>query len=105
VTSAGRPFWGMLGGFSDAATGRGGILTPFERSYPDRARKPAPELVEEDGMPCLKIQWIGPVRALAVETLSRRAGFTLSFQVKPTSLKPQVLFICTACISDRCRCE
>lgn len=93
-TSAGRPFWGMLGGFSDAATGRGGVLTPFERSYPDGVQRPAPEWVEEDGVPCLKFNGLGQFVLLPVETLPRRAGFTLSFQVKPTSPKPQVLFIC-----------
>ena len=97
-TSAGRPFWGVLGGFSDLATGRGtSSSTPFRvdsRNYPDHVSKTAPEWVEEDGKPCLKFDGMGQFVLLPVETLPRRAGFTLSFQIKPTSEKPQVLFIC-----------
>jgi hypothetical protein len=97
-TSAGRSFWGVLGGFSDLATGRGtNSSTPFRdasRNYPDHVRKSAPEWIEEDGKPCLKFDGMGQFVLLPVETLPRRAGFALSFQIKPTSEKPQVLFIC-----------
>jgi hypothetical protein len=100
-TPAGRPFWGILGGYSDTATGRGGAEsmggTPFRfgtRNYPATARQTAPVWVEEDGSPCLKFDGIGNYVVLPIEALPRRSGFTLSFEIKPAANKPQVLFLC-----------
>ena len=101
ATRAGRPFWAVLGGFSDTATGRSGsgdgAGTPFRegaRNYPATAKKTAPDWVTADGTPCLKFDGSGTYLLLPLETLPRRSGFTLSFDIKPASSKPQVLFNC-----------
>ena len=100
-TPAGRPFWGNMGAYVDTSTGRGGgeggndSLPYFiERgTYPEKATRTAPSLVEEDGTPCLKFDGIGNFVALPAEVIPRRGSYTLSFEIKPLSTEPQVLFI------------
>jgi hypothetical protein len=98
-TSAGRPFWGHLGGYTDSVTGRGGDGgqdgSPFvnESNYPKAAKKMRPEWVVEDGTPCLKFDGLGTFIALPQESLPRRGSFRLSFEIKPERVdKPQILF-------------
>lgn len=99
-TAAGRPFYGHLGGYADSSSGRGGggggDGTPFHfgtRNYPDKATNCAPAWVQEGGTNCLKFDGIGNFILFPHEVLPRRSGFTLSFEIKPLSLKPQILFI------------
>lgn len=101
VTAAGRPFWGILGAYTDSATGRGGADgiggTPFRfgtRNYPAEAAATAPQWVQEDGVHCLEFDGIGNHLLLPIETLPRRAGFKLRMEIKPLSDMPQTLFFC-----------
>lgn len=99
-TSAGRTFWGHLGGYTDAVTHRGGTDgldgLPFVRrfNYPDNAKTFTPQWVTEGGSPCLRFDGRGTFISFPQGTLPRRGCFTLSFEIKPTGdiNKPQVLF-------------
>ena len=96
-TAAGRPFWGILGGYMDTATGRSGgesgAGTIFiRRPYPMDAHQTNPAWVMEDGKQCLKFDGKGNYIILPVEAFPRTAGFTLTFDIKPTCSKNQVLF-------------
>jgi len=96
-TAAGRPFWGILGGYMDTATGRSGgesgAGTIFlRRPYPQNAHQTNPSWVMEDGKKCLKFDGKGNYIIFPIEVLPRTAGFTLTFDIKPTSSKNQVLF-------------
>jgi len=97
-TEAGRPFWAHLGGFADPVTGRGGDGgwdgTPFVHlaNYPKTARRSAPTWVREDGSDCLKFAAPGQFIGFPQGVLPRRGSFTLSFEIKPLSDRPQILF-------------
>lgn len=100
-TSAGRPFYGTLGGNICAVIGRGGEEggangTPFynegKRNYPAAATNTAPSWVMEDGQQCLKFDGGGNYLLLPIEAIPKRANFTLTFEIKPMSKKTQVLF-------------
>ena len=99
VTTAGRPFWGILGGYVDSVTGRGGAVggdgSPFIRAstYPAKATRAAPEWSVEDGRSCLRFDGTGTFIALPQGVLPRRGAFHLSFEVKPRVAKEQVLFV------------
>ena len=86
MPAAGSEWVGELGG---------GILYggPFNRgaSYPKGAVKSNPSWVVEDGGRCLKFDGLGNYINLPREALPR-GSFTLSFAIKPTSGRNQVLF-------------
>jgi len=98
-TDAGQVFYGHLGGFTDTATQIGGASgkdgLPFVRksiSYPENAKITAPVWVKEDGFMCIKFDGIGNFIAFPQDIIPRFAGYTISFEIKPTSKKEQVLF-------------
>jgi hypothetical protein len=98
VCDAGKPFWAHLGGYVDSVTGRGGGAsndgTPFVRrsNYPEDAHMAAPSWVEVDGRPCLHFDGKGTFIAMPQGVLPRRGAFTLSFDIRPVSDRPQILF-------------
>ncbi|MBC8872396.1 MAG: hypothetical protein H8E44_23435 [Planctomycetes bacterium] len=98
VTAAGRPFWGILGGYTDSVTARGGGEsndgTPFIRpnQYPRGVACNAPQWCTEDGRTCLRFTGRGEHIALPQGVLPRRSGFHLKMDIKPLSTKPQILF-------------
>jgi len=99
-TAAGRPFYASLGAYETTCTGRGGGEAriggyPFRlgmRNYPDNARQTAPTWTVEDGRQCLKFDGVGNFIVFPHETIPRRGSYALSFEIKPMSAKPQVLF-------------
>jgi len=99
VTAAGRPFWGILGGYTDSVTARGGGEsndgTPFIRpdQYPPDAPCNAPQRCTEDGRTALRFSGRGAHIALPQGVLPRRGAFHLKLDVKPLSVKPQILFV------------
>ncbi|NQT16823.1 MAG: hypothetical protein HQ582_28960, partial [Planctomycetes bacterium] len=99
VATAGRPFWGILGGYTDSVTARGGAGgndgTPFIRpgQYPPDAACNAPQRCTEDGRTCLRFSGRGAHIALPQGVLPRRGAFHLRLDVKPLSAKPQILFV------------
>ncbi|MCK5805364.1 MAG: hypothetical protein KAI66_21215, partial [Lentisphaeria bacterium] len=99
VTAAGRPFWGILGGYIDSVTGRGGAVgsdgSPFIRAstYPAKATRTAPKWCAEDGRSCLRFDGMGNYIALPQGVLPRRGAFHLSFDIKPRIAKEQILFV------------
>jgi len=99
-TGAGRPFWGNLGGYVDSSVGRGGGEggtngTPFAlgRNYPADAMQTAPQWVQEGDRWLLRFDGNGSHIVLPLETLPYRSGFRLRFEIRPSVLKPAVLFI------------
>ena len=98
VTAAGRPFWGILGGYTDSVTARGGAGsndgTPFIRpdQYPRGVTCNAPNWCTEDGRMCLRFTGKGEHIALPQGVLPRRSGFHLKMDIKPLNTKPQILF-------------
>lgn len=102
-TSAGREFYGHAGGFlsvSTAFTGGENAASDIPFSlYSYRifkgADRPAPQWVQtEDGQWALSFDGEhGNFLALPQEVIPERAGFTMSFEIKPEEVKPdQVLF-------------
>ena len=100
-TSAGRPFWGHLGGYVDTTTGRGGngggaSATLFRfgtHQYPADAHVTAPSWATRDGKPGLDFDGIGNYILLPRETLPLRGPFSLSLEIMlRTTAKPQLLF-------------
>ncbi len=99
VTAAGRPFYGILGGFVTQVTQRGGGEsgdgTPFIRpeDRPGNATASAPAWVlTEEGAPSLKFDGKGTFIALPQGVIPRRSGFTITMDIKPeTSAGKQVL--------------
>ena len=92
VCSAGRAYWGILGGYAPQATGRGGGEardgTPFLRSIRGGsaadAAKGAPQWVElDDGTYALQFDGKGTFVTLPQGAIPRRAGFTVSMRIKP----------------------
>ena len=98
LTDAGRPFWGILGGFTDSVTGTGGgggnDGSPFIQAdqYPQNVSCNAPRWCTEDGRMCLRFEGQGAHIALPQGVLPRRGGFHVTLEIKPRSVGPQVLF-------------
>lgn len=102
-TDAGREFYGHAGGFLSVATAFTGAESsayslPFSL-YSNKifkgADRPAPQWVQtEDGRWALNFDGEhGNFLALPESVIPQRAGFTLSFDIKPEEVKPdQVLF-------------
>lgn len=91
-----RPFWAILGGYSNTSTGRGspnGIWRSGRGSYPTSATHSAPAWVEEDGRPALEFDGVGTYLELPRESLPNRGSFTMSFDVKPASDRDQFLLV------------
>lgn len=99
VTDAGRPFWGILGGYTDSVTARGGGAsndgTPFIRPshYPKDAESSAPAWRLEGGRPCLLFTGTGGHIALPQGVLPRRGAFHLKMEIKPLGNQNCVLFV------------
>ena len=96
---AGRAFWGQMGGFWDVSSGRDHFAPygdPFQtwtyQYYPKNITDKAPAWVKEDGFQCLKFNGAGNFIALPPEVIPKRGAYTLSFEIKPTSDKPQIIF-------------
>jgi hypothetical protein len=91
MTDAGRPFWGVLGGYSSLATARGGDDgTPFigftkaRGSYPLDAMQAAPAWKKlDDGNYALQFDGKGTYIALGQGVIPRRAAFTIEMDIKP----------------------
>jgi hypothetical protein len=102
-TSAGREYYGHAGGFLSTSTAFTGAESsasslPFYL-YTNKifkgADRPAPQWVQtEDGQWALSFDGDhGNFLALPESVIPQRAGFTLSFEIKPEEVKPeQVLF-------------
>ncbi len=99
-TDAGRPFWAHSGGYIDTSTGRGGneggasatLFFPARSTYPADARCCAPAWVDSGDGHSLRFDGVGTFLLLPREALPHRGSFTLSFDVKPASDKPALLF-------------
>jgi len=97
-TSAGRPFWGVLGGYTDSVTGRGGGASndgsPFinPSHYPQQAPSTAPSWCTEEGRQCLRFDGVGTYLALPQGVLPRRGAFRLTMTLKPEGEERQILF-------------
>lgn len=102
-TSAGREFYGHAGSYLSTAIAFTGLeadtyTIPFRlysRGIFEGADQPAPEWVEyESGQWALSFDGEhGNFLALPNTVIPQRAGFTLSFEIKPRQIKPeQVLF-------------
>ncbi len=90
LTDAGRPFWGILGGFFTQVTERGGGEsgdgTPFINStgYPANATQSAPTWVkDETNANALQFDGIGTFLSLPQGVIPRRAGSTIELDIKP----------------------
>jgi hypothetical protein len=96
LPGADRPFWAVLGGFTNTTTGRGspnGLFRSVRGTYPASATRSAPVWVEEDGRPCLEFDGIGTYLELPRESLPVRGAFTMAFDVKPNSDRDQYLLV------------
>lgn len=102
-TDAGREFYGHAGSYLSTAIGFTGLesasytipFSLYNNNIFKGADKPAPEWVEyETGKWALSFDGErGNFLALPNTVIPQRAGFTLSFEVKPRQIKPeQVLF-------------
>lgn len=98
-TDAGIPFCGQLGGRAVAVTyvgggESGGLGDSFRNgeAYPQQFTSTAPQWVEEDGATALRFDGRGNYIAFPREVTPRRNAWTLSFEIKPTSTKRQVLW-------------
>jgi hypothetical protein len=100
ATDAGRPFWGILGGYFTQATERGGGESndgsPFIRPgiYPEGVTKGAPDWVKtENGENALQFDGVGTYAILPQGVIPRRAGFTIEMDVKPDNEKGKQFLI------------
>jgi hypothetical protein len=100
VADAGRPFWGILGGFFEQATGRGGgnagDSTPYidSRNQPENMEKTAPAWVKtEDGANALQFDGVANYLTLPQGAIPRRAAFTIEMDIKPDSANGKQLII------------
>ncbi len=98
-TDAGVPFCGQIGGRANAVTyvgggEAGGMGNPFHNGglYPQEYSSTAPEWVEADGKPALRFDGVGNYIVFPREVTPRRGAWTLSFEIKPTSEKKQILW-------------
>ena len=88
-TAAGRPFWGILGGYFTQVTERGGGEsgdgTPFigSKGYPENALQSAPSWVKDEGTDALQFDGIGTFLSLPQGVIPRRAGYTIEMDIKP----------------------
>ncbi len=96
---AGLPFSGQMGGVANAVTYTGGgesgsMGDPYRSggAYPDGAPSTAPEWVEEDGAVALRFDGVGNYVVFPREVTPRRNAWTLEMQIKPTTLKKQILW-------------
>ncbi len=91
LTDAGRPFWGIMGGFFTQVTERGGGEsgdgTPFISStgYPEKAVQSAPKWVKDEGSDALQFDGIGNFLSLPQGVTPRRTGHTIEMDIKPES--------------------
>lgn len=90
LTDAGRPFWGILGGYFTQVTERGGGETgdgtPFINGtgYPANAVQSAPTWVkDETNADALQFDGIGTFISLPQGVIPRRAGYTVEMDIKP----------------------
>ncbi len=102
-TPAGRPFWGIFGGFSNQATGRGGGEsrdgTPFIKSgdYPESAPRTAPEWVSlPEGGHALAFDGQGTFVTLPQGVVPRRAGYTVRMEILPEAAKGRQVVLANA---------
>ncbi len=94
-TAAGRPFWGLLGGYSSQATGRGGAEsrdgTPFLRpeDYPGTAGTPSAPTWREisPGTHALVFDGKSTFLTLPQGTIPRRAGYEIQMEILPDHLE------------------
>ena len=100
VTDAERGFWGILGGFFEQATGRGGgnagDSTPYidNRNFPENLEEAAPEWVRtEDGENALRFDGQTDYITLPQGVIPRRAAFTIEMDIKPDSSEGKQLVI------------
>jgi hypothetical protein len=100
VADAGRPFWGILGGFFEQATARGGgnagDSTPYidSRNLPENIEKTAPAWVKtEGGENALQFDGIANYITLPQGVIPRRAAFTIEMDIKPDSATGKQLII------------
>ena len=96
---AGRMFWGLGGGYPAQVTERGRSRTLDTSvfiqasSYPANATRSAPTLCMQDGLPAWKFDGAGTHLALPSGVIPRRAGYTLSMEVRPESATGQQLLL------------
>jgi hypothetical protein len=100
VAEAGRPFWGILGGYFTQVTQRGGGASndgsPFLRPqfYPAGVTKGAPDWVKtENGEYALQFDGKGTYVTLPQGVIPRRAGYTISMDIKPDTTAGRQLLI------------
>lgn len=100
ATEAGRPFWGVLGGYFTQATERGGGEsndgTPFLRAtdYPEGATKGAPDWVKtESGEDALQFDGKGTYVTLPQGVIPRLGSWTIDMDVKPDTVDGKQLLI------------
>jgi len=100
ICDAGRPLWGILGGYVTLAIERGQDGNAFikggatKEPYPNNAVKSAPDWVDiGNGSYALKFDGKGTYITLPQGVIPRRAGFILTMDIKPENLtKKQILF-------------
>lgn len=98
-TRAGRPFWGILGGFVSQVTERGGAEardgTPFlrEADYPAKASVTHPAWVKSDNGYALQFDGKGTFVALPQGVIPRRSAFTISMDLKPADTAGEQVLI------------
>ncbi len=100
VADAGKPFWGILGGFFEQSTGRGGgnagDSTPYidGRNQPENMEQTAPKWIKaEDGADALQFDGIANYITLPQGAIPRRAAFTIEMDIKPDSATGKQLII------------
>lgn len=93
-TSAGRSFWGILGGYAPQATRRGGGEsrdgTPFMRlsDYPTGMHDAHPDWVSlNDGRFALQFDGKGNFVTLPQGVIPRRSAFTITMDIKPETIE------------------
>ncbi len=100
TTKAGRPFWGILGGYFTQATERGGGEsndgTPFLRAsdYPEDVTKGAPDWVKtEGGENALQFDGKGTYVTLPQGVIPRRGSWTIDMDVNPDEVSGRQFLI------------
>ena len=100
VADAGRPFWGILGGYFEQATGRGGgnagDSTPYidNKNLPKDLVKTAPTwIVTEAGENALQFDGVTDYITLPQGVIPRRAAFTIEMDIKPNGATGKQILI------------